>query len=359
MSLSKQFAVGAVVGASVPLLFSLIKALTSGEKGCKQLEKKRFVGIELGGTNYNVAIGEPLLNNKGQITDFVIVKRKNGITYADPQEALSEIIRFIQENQLQSAPNLKEELARYEFIGIASFGPLCLDKSSPLYGSITTTPKELWRGIRVLAAIEEAFPDVQTLIDTDVNAAALAEFKLGKHEVKESLAYVTIGTGVGVGVIAQGRCIHGLTHPEGGHIVVERSPEEFEHFQGVCPYHKHQTCLEGMVCNKSIAERLNVSFTALADIPDNSKVWSLIAFYLAQLCLNITLLLSPEAIVIGGGIMNRTILFDLNRNQFIKLLGGYVEHPLLSKEKIERYIVAPRLGSDVGVKGALALSMLE
>lgn len=111
-----------------------------------------------------------------------------------------------------------------------------------------------------------------------------------------------------------------------------------------------------MVCNKSIAERLQISFTALADIPNHSKVWRLIAFYLAQLCLSVTLLLSPEVIVIGGGIMNRKLLFELIQEEFITLLGGYVDHPLLTKLKITQYIVPPKLGGDVGVKGAMVLS---
>lgn len=126
----------------------------------------------------------------------------------------------------------------------------------------------------------------------------------------------------------------------------------------MCPFHKEQTCLEGMTTNKSIAERLQVSFTALEEIPDDSKVWGLVAFYLAQLCLNITLLLSPEVIVIGGGIMRRKLLFGLIHKEFIRMLSGYVEHPLLSQE-IEKYIVPPSLGNDVGVKGAMILSQLE
>jgi fructokinase len=139
---------------------------------------------------------------------------------------------------------------------------------------------------------------------------------------------------------------------------VERAKDEYEHFRGVCPFHKEQTCLEGMVCNKSIAERLNVSFTALEEVPDESKVWRLVAFYLAQLCLNITLLLSPEVIVIGGGIMNRKILLGLIRQEFIRMLAGYVDHPVLG-QSIDQYIVAPWLGGDVGVKGAMILSELQ
>lgn len=113
-----------------------------------------------------------------------------------------------------------------------------------------------------------------------------------------------------------------------------------------------------MVNNKSIAERLNINFTALEEVPDDSKVWKLVAFYLAQLCLNITLLLSPEVIVIGGGIMNRKILMGLIRQEFIRMLAGYVEHPLLG-QSIDKYIVGPWLGGDVGVKGAMILSELQ
>lgn len=113
-----------------------------------------------------------------------------------------------------------------------------------------------------------------------------------------------------------------------------------------------------MVCNISIAQRLQVEFTALADIEDEAKVWKLVGYYLAQLCLNVTLLLSPEIIVLGGGIMNRKILYSIINEEFIRMLAGYVDHPLLSKNQIEHYIVPPSLGSDVGVKGAMALSLL-
>lgn len=139
---------------------------------------------------------------------------------------------------------------------------------------------------------------------------------------------------------------------------MERSPDEYEHFKGVCSFHKGQTCLEGMVNNKSIAERLQVDFTALADLPDNARIWQLVGFYLAQLCLNITLLVSPEVIVIGGGIMNRRLLYSIIQDEFRRLLGGYVDHPLLSAH-LDNYIVSPRLGSDVGVKGAMALATIR
>lgn len=113
-----------------------------------------------------------------------------------------------------------------------------------------------------------------------------------------------------------------------------------------------------MVCNKSIAERLNVEFTALAEVSEDARVWKLVGYYLAQLCLNITLLLSPEVIVIGGGIMNRTVIYSFIHKEFLRMLAGYVEHPLLSRRGVDKYIVPPKLGSDVGVKGAMALSLM-
>jgi fructokinase len=134
---------------------------------------------------------------------------------------------------------------------------------------------------------------------------------------------------------------------------VDRHGEEYKGFEGVCPFHK--SCLEGMVCNKSIAERLNVNFTQLHEVSDQEKIWKVLGNYLAQLCLNVTLTISPEVIVIGGGIMNRKILYKYIQEEFIKLLAKYVDHPLYTEGRIENYIKPPTLGSLVGVKGAMIL----
>jgi fructokinase len=136
---------------------------------------------------------------------------KDGKTYENPETVFQEIVHFIKANE--------PEEGGYSFIGIASFGPLCLDESSPKYGSITTTPKKLWQNIELLKIFQERLNNNHIKIDTDVNSCAFAEFKLGNHHAKNSLVYITVGTGVGVGVVVHGKTVHGLTHPEGGHIM--------------------------------------------------------------------------------------------------------------------------------------------
>lgn len=193
--------------AVLPLLGYLVqRARNSKAKGSHH---QLYIGIELGGTNFNVAVAEPVLSNQGEVIDFRIIKKKNGTTYHDPSQSIAEIIEFIESVHEQPLT----------FIGIASFGPLCLEPDSPLFGTITTTPKQLWRNINVLQSLAGPFPQASSSIDTDVNAAAYAEFKLGNHGVRESLAYITVGTGVGVGLIVNGKTVHGLTHPEGGHVM--------------------------------------------------------------------------------------------------------------------------------------------
>jgi predicted NBD/HSP70 family sugar kinase len=206
-----------LVGAGIVLVPTIGWLLAKKDSKKDRNKNTLVVGIELGGTNYTVAIAEPVFNHQGEVLDFRIVKKKNGTTYQDPVQSLEEIKEFIDSSH-QSVILQEKDFKPISFVGIASFGPLCLDKTSENYGAITTTPKEKWRDINVLKELTGDLR-VRTTIDTDVNAAAYAEFKLGNHGVKESLAYITVGTGVGVGIIANGRTVHGLTHPEGGHIM--------------------------------------------------------------------------------------------------------------------------------------------
>jgi fructokinase len=240
----------------------------------------------------------------------------------------------------------------YEFIGISSFGPLCLDQKNPSFGYITSTPKVAYRNFPILQQIQSKTSANHYGFDTDVNAPAYAEFHLGNHDVKESLVYVTVGTGVGIGVIANKKTVHGLVHPEGGHIIVRRHPEEDPTFKGVCPY--HSDCLEGLVTNNSIAARLGKDIHSLHTLDDSEKVWTLVGYYLGQLCLNLTLILSPEVILIGGGIMNRKIIFQHIYRAFPLLLNEYVDHPKLKIDQLSHYIREPKL-SNVGLIGAMML----
>ncbi|EGR34724.1 hypothetical protein IMG5_002960 [Ichthyophthirius multifiliis] len=193
---------------------------------------------------------------------------------------------------------------KIDYIGIASFGPICLDQSSDQYGYITTTPKIAWQNFPILQRVSEVirYNSKNSIgFDTDVNSAAIAEFHFGGHDTKKSLAYITIGTGVGVGLIIDGQCVHGLTHPEGGHILVKL--KEGDEYQGYCK--KHQTCVEGMVSNFALAQRLNIQENQLKNVDHKHEVWDYTAYYIAQLCLNLTLICSPEVIVLGGGIMHK------------------------------------------------------
>jgi len=226
-----------------------------------------------------------------------------------------------------------------------------LDKTDDRWGSITTTPKPDWPNFPLTQFLRNNYKVTNTYIDTDVNAAALAEFTLGKHNCRESLAYVTVGTGVGVGLIVNGHPVHGLTHPEGGHISVKILKED-EDYTGVCPYHGN--CLEGLVTNNSIAKRLGVSINDLPNVGDDDPVWGRVAHYLAQLCLNITLLVSPEVIVLGGGVLNQPTLLPAIHKEFRKLLNEYVKHSKLTV--IENYIRRPGCGDDAGLFGAALLN---
>ena len=158
--------------------------------------------------------------------------------------------------------------------------------------------------------------------DTDVNLVALFEYAHGSHEnVKESMAYITVGTGIGLGLIVNGKMVHGLVHPEGGHIRVPILKDD-ENFEGVCSFHKN--CLEGLCTNVSIAKRLNKQVDDLPNESDENEVWDKVGYYLGICCANLTLTLSIEKIVIGGGVMNRTILYEKIRKHFHDCLKGYI-----------------------------------
>lgn len=204
---------------------------------------------------------------------------------------------------------------------------------------------------------------VKWAFDTDVNGAAVAELRAqqrkaaerGDARVPQSCAYITVGTGVGVGVVcggAAGGPVHGMLHPEGGHVVVPRSAGDG--FAGACPF--HGGCVEGMVASGALTARLGVERRALRDVPDSDPVWGHVAHYLAHLCATLVYVVSPEVIVLGGGIMNRTCLFPLVRRKVREIIAGYVVTPQLAPEHIDTYIVPASFGSDTGVHGALELA---
>ena len=235
-----------------------------------------------------------------------------------------------------------------ESIGIASFGPVDLHLDSPTYGFITSTPKPGWANVDIAGTIRDALA-VPVGFDTDVNAAALAECRWGAAQGLETFIYLTVGTGIGGGGLVNGRLMHGLVHPEMGHV---RIPHDVaaDPFAGVCPF--HGDCLEGLASGPAMNARW---LQPAEQLPDDHAGWTLEARYLALALVNFICTLSPERIVIGGGVMSKTLLYPLVRSQVLALLNNYVRAPQIL-EAMDDYIVAPWLGGHAGVLGALALA---
>ena len=214
------------------------------------------------------------------------------------------------------------------------------------YGFFTTTPKVAWTNFDFLGAVKKRY-EIPVGWTTDVNAAALGELKKGAAIGLDSCVYLTVGTGIGGGAVVNGKLLAGYGHPEMGHMLVRLHPDES--YGGFCPYHGN--CLEGIAAGPAIEGRYGVKGHELAD---KIEVWQMEAYYLAQALMNYTLILSPERIVLGGGVMKQNQLYTLVREEFKKLMAGYVAVPPL-----EEYIVAPGLGDNAGVTGCLLLAADE
>lgn len=229
-------------------------------------------------------------------------------------------------------------------LGVGSFGPLDLNPDSPTYGYITSTPKLKWKDYPLLPELLHG-RNIPAAIDTDVNAAVIAEVECGAARGCESAVYITVGTGVGGGVYVGGRTVHGLLHPEVGHMLLRPHPDD-PNPRGVCPY--HDGCLEGLAAGPAIGARIGGD---ARDLPDDHPTFRLEAHYLAQMCVNLILTVSPQRIVLGGGVMQRAALFPMVRAETLRLLGGYVQSPAVL-EHIDEYIVAPALFPVSGLVGS-------
>ena len=225
---------------------------------------------------------------------------------------------------------------------------------SPTFGFITSTPKPNWGNTDVLSllGIYDEHQNVPFKFDTDVNAPAMAEYCMHSHVTSSSCAYVTVGTGIGVGLVVNGKTVHGLMHPEGGHIQVARKTMDI--FEGTCPF--HGSCVEGMCSTGALAKRKGCLPEELPTLADDDELWDTCAYYLAQLCANLILTVSVERIVIGGGVLNREILYKKIREQTINILQGYVQQEAITTGLIDSYITASQWGSDAGIMGAAYLS---
>jgi len=233
-------------------------------------------------------------------------------------------------------------------IGVASFGPVQLDPTRPAYGTITSTPKPGWAGTDVRGHFACHFA-VPIGFDTDVAGGALAEQRWGAGQGARALVYLTIGTGIGGGVLIDGRPVHGLVHPEIGHLRVRRAPGD--HFVGLCPY--HGDCLEGLVSGPAIAARAG---QPAGEVPPDDPLWWQVADELAELMALLILTLSPDRILIGGGVgLGRAFLLPSIRARTAALLNGYIAR--ITPSALERIIGPPALGDDAGPLGATALAL--
>lgn len=235
-----------------------------------------------------------------------------------------------------------------EALGVGCFGPVNLDKKSPTYGHITTTPKLAWRNYPIVARFAEAL-GVKVGFDTDVNAAALGEAAFGCTRDVANSIYITVGTGVGVGVIIDGKPYHGMLHPEGGHLLLSRRADDPLE-RGVCPY--HPLCLESLASGPAIQKRWGCPGAELAE---RQEVWELEAYYLGQAICNYVMVLSPERIVLGGGVAHQEQLLPMVRREVERQMGGYITAAGMAD--LEHYIVAPSLNDNQGILGCLKLAM--
>ena len=233
-------------------------------------------------------------------------------------------------------------------VGIASFGPLDPHPESPTFGYITCTPKLGWRGTDVAGTVGRAL-GVPVGFDTDVNGAALAEARWGAARGLADFIYLTVGTGIGGGAMVNGNLLHGLLHPEMGHLRIPHDRER-DPYAGVCPF--HGDCLEGLASGPAVRERWRI---APRDLPPEHPAWTLEAGYLALGLHNLVCSLSPRRIVIGGGVLHQSCLLPLVRTELSRLLNGYIEAVEIIEE-MDRFVVAPELGDRAGVLGGLVLA---
>ena len=299
-----------------------------------------IAGIELGGTTCVAAIST--VKNPD-----IILEREEFITGNDPASLLNTLVKFL----LQILK--KHVTERFQAIAIASFGPIDLRKESVKYGYITSTPKPGWQNVNVVGVFSQAFPDIPIMFETDVNAPAIGEAMVSSLLKIPNVVYITVGTGVGVGVYINGSPVHGLLHPEAGHMIAGVMPGDT--YSGGCPLHKN--CIEGMVNSNALAARAGVQPCELKTLPDSHWVWGTAGYYLGVICVNLTYTLSPDVIILGGGVMQRNVLFELCRKNFKQLNAGYVlVEKFQTDEGLNKYICGSKFGNNAGIIGALLLA---
>jgi len=293
---------------------------------------QRLIGaIEAGGTKFVLAVARE---------DGTILQEAR-IATRTPDECFPEVAQFFRAAAAAHAP-----LASF---GVASFGPIDIDPASSTYGTFTTTPKPGWAGARFHDVLGEF--GVPIAVDTDVNGAALGEWLKGAGQGCTTLAYTTVGTGIGTGVVHKGKPLMGFSHYESGHIQPPRDAA-VDPFAGSCPF--HGDCLEGLAAGPAIEARWGQSLSELGSPPEKVE---LIAGYIAHLAASLVLLHMPDRLIFGGGVMKAPGLLQAVRRQTERKLAGYVRAPQLDPG-LEQYIVVPGLGDHAGITGAIELGRI-
>jgi fructokinase len=285
-------------------------------------------GVEAGGTKFVCAVG----------TGPTDIRAQTRFPTTTPEATLQQAIEFFR----------GQHFGQLAGIGVAAFGPLDLHPNSPTYGHITTTPKPGWSDTDLVGVLRQAL-NVPVRLDTDVNVAALGEWRWGVAQGLDTFIYLTIGTGIGGGGLVNGRLMRGLLHPEIGHVRVPHDVAA-DPFPGNCPF--HADCLEGLASGPALEKRWGRHPESL---PADHPAWPLEAHYLALALTNLICTLSPQRIILGGGVMEQRQLFPLIRAEAKTLLNNYIQASQIL-EGTDEYIVPPQLGAQAGMLGAIALA---
>lgn len=285
----------------------------------------RFGALEAGGTKMVCAIGD----ENGTVLEQISIPTRT------PEETIPKIIQYFKDKNIAA-------------LGVAAFGPVDVNKNSKTYGYILDTPKLAWRNYDFIGSIKKEI-SVPIGLDTDVNGSCLGEMTYGCAKGLGTVIYITIGTGIGAGISVDGKLVHGILHPEAGHIILMPHPEDT--YKGKCPYHGN--CFEGMASGPAIEERWGQKAINLVD---RKEVWELEAFYIAQALMAFVFTVMPNKIILGGGVMHQMQLFPMIRNKFKELINGYIN----TKEMhdLDNYIVPASLQDNQGIMGCIQLAKL-
>lgn len=290
-----------------------------------------YGGIEGGGTKFICVVGSGPND----------IRAESRFQTTTPEETMARAVDFFKQQE--------SSLGKLGSIGFACFGPLDPNPVSPTYGHILPTPKPHWTGANVIGMLRSAFDDIPLSFDTDVNGAALGEWRWGEGQGLHTFIYLTVGTGIGGGAYVEGKLLHGFIHPEMGHIAIRHDFKK-DPFEGVCPF--HGDCFEGLASGAAMEKRWRQRGDTL---PNDHPAWELEVEYIAQALASYSFMLSPQRIIIGGGVGSLPHLLPRIQQGTKALINGYIQSPVILKN-IESYIVSPGLGNRSGMLGAIALA---